>query len=57
MDVGKINKLLDIWCNYLPRVQLFYAVDCNDDLVLLNVLSKNSTVGFQCVTNQNIEKV
>lgn len=57
MDVSQINKLLDVWCNYLPRVQPFYAVDCNDDPVLLKVLSENPMVGFQCSTKQNIEKV
>lgn len=57
MDIGRINELLDIWCDYLPRVQPFYAVSCNDDPILLKVLSDNPMVGFQCTTKQNVEKV
>lgn len=55
MDMGRVNQLVDQWTSSLPRVQPYYSVNCNNDPVLLKLLAANRFVGFNCLTNQNVE--
>lgn len=57
MNVGKVNTLLDVWISVLPRVRPFYAVNCNSDSVLMQVLADKPHIGFYCRTKENVEKV
>lgn len=57
MDVDRISMLLDEWFNCLPRVQPYYAVNCNSDPVLLRLLANHPSVGFHCITRENLDFV
>ena len=56
MDVGKINALIDQWQIALPRVQPFYSLRCNNNLVLLKILADNPFVGFNCQSNDELQQ-
>ncbi|CAH1976598.1 unnamed protein product [Acanthoscelides obtectus] len=55
-DVGDIIRKHKIWKAMLPRVEPFYAVKCNDNLVVLEVLNALGT-GFDCASKAEINKV
>lgn len=50
-----IRKYKD-WCENLPRVKPHYAVKCNDDLKVLQVLSKVGC-NFDCASLWEMEKI
>jgi len=49
------NQLVE-WQNELPQVKPFYAVKCNNDLVLLKTLSTLG-VGFDCASRGEIDLI
>lgn len=53
-DLGKIQFLVDEWTAKLPRVQPFYAINCNSDELLLKVLA-SSGLGLHCSSRQQQE--
>nr|CAH7759398.1 unnamed protein product [Callosobruchus chinensis] len=55
-DVGDIIRKHKIWKTMLPRVEPFYAVKCNDSLVVLEVLNALGT-SFDCASKAEINKV
>ncbi|XP_045184353.2 ornithine decarboxylase-like isoform X1 [Mercenaria mercenaria] len=55
-DIGDIIKKYQQWSQLLPRVKLFYAVKCNTDRVLLQILS-DLGASFDCASKMEIEKV
>nr|CAI5821695.1 unnamed protein product [Callosobruchus analis] len=55
-DVGDIIRKHKIWKTVLPRVEPFYAVKCNDSLVVLEVLNALGT-SFDCASKAEINKV
>lgn len=57
MDVDRIGKLLDEWFNCLPRVLPYYSVRANADPVLLRLLANHPSVGFHCITRENLDLV
>jgi ornithine decarboxylase len=57
MDVDRVSMLVDEWFSCLPRVQPYYSVNCNADPVLLQVLAKHPSVGFHCITRENLDFV
>lgn len=57
MDVGRIDELMQYWCISLPRVQPFYALQCNSDPVLLHLLAHYPNFGFFCASGDDVEKV
>uniref|UniRef100_A0A0N4U8K2 Ornithine decarboxylase n=1 Tax=Dracunculus medinensis TaxID=318479 RepID=A0A0N4U8K2_DRAME len=56
MDVGRIDELMQYWCISLPRVQPFYALQCNSDPVLLHLLAHYPNFGFFCASGDDVEK-
>ncbi|PSN36694.1 Ornithine decarboxylase [Blattella germanica] len=55
-DVGDIVRKHKEWKQKLPRVEPFYAVKCNDNLTVLEVLAALGT-GFDCASKAEIMKV
>ncbi|GLH14237.1 Ornithine decarboxylase 1 [Gryllus bimaculatus] len=55
-DVGEIVRKHKEWRMKLPRVQPHYAVKCNDNLTVLEVLAALGT-GFDCASKTEINKV
>ncbi|GFT94383.1 probable ornithine decarboxylase [Nephila pilipes] len=56
VDVGDVVLKWKEWKKAMPRVEPFYAVKCNPDLVLLHVLAALG-VNFDCSTKKEIETV
>ncbi|XP_075222924.1 ornithine decarboxylase-like isoform X2 [Lycorma delicatula] len=56
LDVGDIVKKHKEWKIKMPRVEPFYAVKCNDSLIVLEVLAALGT-GFDCASKGEINKV
>uniref|UniRef100_A0A0K0G0N2 Antizyme inhibitor 1 n=1 Tax=Strongyloides venezuelensis TaxID=75913 RepID=A0A0K0G0N2_STRVS len=57
MDLGKIQDLINFWTSNLPRVQPYYAVNCNYDTVLMNVLASSPSMGFFANSKEMVEKI
>lgn len=55
-DLGEVMRLYSNWILKLPRVKPFYAVKCNNDPLLLNLLAKLG-LGFDCASKNEIEKM
>lgn len=55
-DLGDVMHKYKLWQTVLPRVEPFYAVKCNDDPALLELLNKLG-VGFDCASKSEIQKV
>ncbi|KAJ8933450.1 hypothetical protein NQ314_014007 [Rhamnusium bicolor] len=55
-DIGDIVRKHKIWKAKLPRVEPHYAVKCNDNLTVLEVLTALGT-GFDCASKGEINKV
>lgn len=55
-DLGKIERLLKIWRQNLPRVHPFYAVKCNPDPHVLKLLASLG-VNFDCASKGEIDLV
>lgn len=56
MDMGRVNKLVEDWELHMPNVQPFYAMKCNMDPVLLQLL-KQRNVGLCCSNRAELEMV
>jgi ornithine decarboxylase len=50
--IGQIN----LWNTYIPNVQPYYAVKCNNDDHLINTLAKNK-INFDCASRGEIKQV
>lgn len=55
-DLGKIERLVKIWKQNLPRVHPFYAVKCNPNPEVLRLLA-NLGANFDCASKGEIELV
>ncbi|MFH4979308.1 hypothetical protein AB6A40_006017 [Gnathostoma spinigerum] len=53
--MGRVQYLHDCWYLNLPRVQPFYALRCNADPVLLNLLAEQHDIGFYCSNEKDID--
>ncbi|CAJ0582522.1 unnamed protein product, partial [Mesorhabditis spiculigera] len=56
LNIDTLIEKVDEWKRELPRVEPCYAVKCNPDKVLVEVLA-NLGVGFDCASQQEIEDV
>lgn len=56
LDIGDLVHKHQIWKEKLPRVDPYYAVKCNDNLIVLEVLAALGT-GFDCASKSEINKV
>ncbi|KAL6428290.1 hypothetical protein ACFW04_008533 [Cataglyphis niger] len=52
LDIGDIVQKHQIWKEKLPRVEPYYAVKCNDNLMVIEVLAALG-VGFDCASKVN----
>jgi ornithine decarboxylase len=50
-----IRKYRD-WCRYLPRIQLHYAMKCNDNSNVLKILAALGS-NYDCASKGEIEKI
>ena len=55
-DLGEVYRQYMRWRRNLPRVEPFYAVKCNPDPRVLNLLAKLGT-GFDCASKAEIQQV
>lgn len=55
-DIGDVVQKHQIWKEKLPRVKPYYAVKCNDNIVVLEVLAALG-IGFDCASKAEINKV
>jgi diaminopimelate decarboxylase len=53
LDIGSIIRQYRTWRRYLPNVEIFYAVKCNPDPMILRTLA-NLGVGFDVASNVEI---
>nr|XP_045611841.1 antizyme inhibitor 2-like [Procambarus clarkii] len=56
LDVDEVVRRLKLWRQLLPRVELFYAVKCNNDPGLLEALVALGA-GFDCASKAELEQV
>ncbi|KAK3585248.1 hypothetical protein CHS0354_006294 [Potamilus streckersoni] len=55
-DLGDIISKYKRWVKKLPRVELFYAVKCNDDHAVLKVLT-DLGASFDCASKSELRKI
>ncbi|XP_011405033.2 PREDICTED: ornithine decarboxylase-like [Amphimedon queenslandica] len=56
MDVKRLADLYQLWRESLPSIKPYYAVKCNEDPVLLSLLSHLGT-GFDCASKGEISRL
>uniref|UniRef100_A0A914ENS6 ornithine decarboxylase n=1 Tax=Acrobeloides nanus TaxID=290746 RepID=A0A914ENS6_9BILA len=56
VDLKVIADRFNEWKSYLPRVEPYYAVKCNDDLVILRTIA-NLGYGFECASKGEIDLI
>ncbi|CAL4067019.1 unnamed protein product [Meganyctiphanes norvegica] len=56
LDAGDIVQKIKYWRLMMPRVKPFYAVKCNDDLTVLELLAALGT-GFDCASKSEMQRV
>jgi len=54
IDLTKINKSYDLWRQYLPDVEVYYAMKCNPNKIILEEMSKLG-IKFDCASKQEIK--
>lgn len=55
-NLSDVIKKYEMWLEKMPKIKPFYAVKCNDDVMVLKTL-KNLGCGFDCATKVEIQKV
>ncbi|KAL3090025.1 hypothetical protein niasHS_006477 [Heterodera schachtii] len=48
MNIDCAVALLELWAQFLPRVQPFYALNCNANPMLLRLMASHQSIGFSC---------
>lgn len=56
LDIGDVVQKIKIWRLKMPRVKPFYAVKCNDNQTVLELLAALGT-GFDCASKAEIQKI
>ncbi|KAH9490145.1 Mitochondrial 2-oxoadipate and 2-oxoglutarate transporter [Bulinus truncatus] len=56
VNIHDIEEKLNVWKKLLPRVELFYAVKCNNDPKVIKFLAKAGT-GFDCASQAEIQQI
>lgn len=56
INIGDVIRQYHKWNKYLPNIKPFYAVKCNPDPVILNLLAKLD-VNFDCASKNEIAKI
>lgn len=55
-DIGNVYHQYVRWINHLPRVEPFYAMKCNNDPMVLKLLSSLG-LGFDCASKNEIQTI
>jgi len=55
VNLGAVNAKLNEWSRHLPRVKPFYAVKCNPDQAVLDLMAHQGT-GFDVASKKEIEQ-
>ena len=53
IDVTKIKRSYDLWKQYLPDVEVYYAMKCNPNKIILEEMSKLG-IKYDCASKQEI---
>lgn len=53
IDLSKIKKSYDLWRQYLPDVEVYYAMKCNPNKMILEEMSKLG-IKYDCASKQEI---
>jgi ornithine decarboxylase len=53
VDIGSVIRQYRLWRRYLPNVEIFYAIKCNSDPMILRTLASLG-VGFDVASNGEI---
>lgn len=56
LNLNVVHKKMALWKAKLPQVKPYYAVKCNNDIVLLRTLASLG-VGFDCASRDEIDMV
>ena len=56
IDIGEIIKLYEKWLSCFPTIKPYYAVKCNPNPVILDVLACLGTQ-FDCASENEIKSV
>lgn len=56
VDLGEVSRKFDQWTSELPRVRPYYAVKCNDDPRIVEVLAARGA-GFDCASKGEMAMV
>ena len=53
INLSKIKKSYDLWTQYLPEVEVYYAMKCNPDKIILEEMNKLG-IKYDCASKQEI---
>ena len=53
IDLTKIKKTYDLWRQYLPDIEVYYAMKCNPNKIILEEMSKLG-IKYDCASKQEI---
>lgn len=56
VDLGKIIKQFERWSKNLPNIKPYYAIKCNPDNAIIQILNKLGA-GFDCASKNEISQV
>lgn len=56
VNLSEIIHKINLWRDYLPEIEPFYAVKCNPDEIVLNLMS-SMDLSFDCASKNEIAKV
>lgn len=56
VDLGKIIKQYERWTKNLPNIRPYYAIKCNPDNAIIQILNKLGA-GFDCASKNEISQV
>jgi ornithine decarboxylase len=56
VDLATVKRQHEQWTRLLPRVEPFYAIKCNNDQMVLDVLNSMGT-GFDCASAGELKQV
>ena len=53
INLSKIKKSYDLWRQYLPEIEVYYAMKCNPDKMILEEMNKLG-IKYDCASKQEI---
>lgn len=56
VNLKKVIQKINLWREYLPDVDAFYAIKCNPDEIILKLMA-SMELGFDCASKNEISKV